>query len=504
MRSTPHEDRGLGAARRLAAVILLALLAVAGVAIAQDVDRVAIEERFEVIDLSDRLLLRPRAGEELPQIEIPDAGEAVLVRGRALAGEELRAELAELTDGVAGLAALPLEERRELLGLPARGEEGVPSPVTAEAGEGGRSQPSDSRVAFARRVVVEEGEVASEVVSFAGSLEVRGRVEGDAVAIGGSVTVTGEVTGDVVAVGGGVSLEEGAEVGGEVVSVGGVVRRAPGAVIAGKVSEVSFGDSVWHDLRDGKHHRGIEVARDESRLGREGADLVRHLVGLALLALLVCLVLLVGRAAGERVAARAGSEAWSAGLVGLLAELLVLPLLVLVVLVLVISVIGIPLLLLVPFLIVALILAALVGYAGVALAVGRWLRGRFGWGGPGPFGQALVGLAAIQSLSVLGEILDLAGGWIGGVGTVIAILGFFARYLAWTVGFGAVLLLLASRSRARRATVQPLVGASVAGPVETAVEPLPPVPAASPEPSSTGGAEPGPGSGEDDSPSAPR
>ncbi|HSM50994.1 MAG TPA: hypothetical protein VLA75_06300, partial [Thermoanaerobaculia bacterium] len=310
----------------------------------------------------------------------------------------------------------------------------------------------------------------------------------------------GEVTGDVVAVGGGVRLEEGASVGGEVVSVGGVVRRAPGSQIGGKVSEVSFGDSVWHDLRDGKVRHRIETARDESRLAREGADLLRHLLGVALLALLVCLVLLVGRAAGERVAARAASEAWSAGLVGLLAELLVLPLLLLVVLVLVISVIGIPLLLLVPFLIVALILAALVGYAGVALAVGRWLRGRLGWGGSGPFGQALVGVVAIASLSVLGEILDLAGGWIGGVGTVIAILGFFARYLAWTVGFGAVLLLLASRSRARRAAVQPLAGAPDAPSAEA--ETLPPIPAASPEPGPADEPEEAPGPA--DPPAGPR
>jgi cytoskeletal protein CcmA (bactofilin family) len=502
MRSSPHEGRGLGAARRLAAVALLVLLASAGVAVAQDVDRLAIEERFEVIDLSDRLLLRPRAGEVLPQVEIPDGGEVVLVRGRALAREELAAELAELADGVAGLAALPLEERRELFGLAARGEEDSLAPVAAEAVRERRSQSSDSRVAFGRRIVVEEGEVASEVVSFAGSLEVRGRVEGDAVVIGGSATIEGEVTGDVVAVGGGVRLEEGASVGGEVVSVGGVVRRAPGAEIGGKVSEVSFGDSVWHDLREGKSHHRIESVRDESRLAREGADLLRHLLGLALLGLLVCLVLLVGRAAGERVAARAASEAWSAGLVGLLAELLVLPLLLLVVLVLVISVIGIPLLLLVPFLLVALLLAALVGYAGVALAVGRWLRGRFGWGGPGPFGQALVGVAAIGSLSLLGELLDLAGGWIGGVGTVIAVLGFSARYLAWTVGFGAVLLLLVSRSRARRAAVQPLVSAPDAPSTEAQSKTLPPIPTASPEPGPADEPEEGPGPA--DPPAEPR
>ncbi|MCL4836655.1 MAG: hypothetical protein KJ058_01645 [Thermoanaerobaculia bacterium] len=504
MRSTSREARGYRAAGRFAAAALLALLAAAGAALAQDLDRTAIEERFEVIDLSDRLLLRPRGGEKLPQVELPDDGEAILVRGRALAGEELAAELGDAAEQLAGLAALPLAERRELLGLPPReGDEPVVESV--ETGRGRRSQASDSRVAFGRRVVVEEGEVASEVVSFAGSLEVRGRVEGDAVAIGGSVTVVGEVTGDVVAVGGGVTLEEGAKVLGEVVSVGGVIRRAPGAEVGGKISEVAFGDSVWHDLRGGKVRRHVEAARDESRFAREGADLLRHLLGLALLALLVCLVLLVGRAAGERVAARAASEAWSAGLVGLLAELLVLPLLLLVVLVLVISVIGIPLLLLVPFLIIALLLAALVGYAGVALAVGRWLRGRFGWGGPGPYGQALVGIVAIGSLSLLGEVLDLAGGWVGGFGTLIAILGFFARYLAWTVGFGAALLLLASRSRARRAAVQPLVGVPVA---EREAAPLaetpPPAPTADAAPGPAAEAAPEPDSDPDDAPTAPR
>lgn len=497
MRFFRTDGRSPGSGRRLLSVALLALFVPL---IAAAADRGAIEERFEVIDLSDRLLLRPHAGESLPQVEIPDAGDGALVRGQLHDAEALESELGDAAAAVAELAALPLAARREALGLPPREAEPEPSRPHHTRVKRSRST-ADDRVVFGRSLVIEEEEVAGDAVCFGGRVEVRGRVTGDAVVIGGSVTVSGKVAGDVVAIGGQVLLREGARVEGdvvavggeaaletntrvegEVVSVGGTVHKDPGAEIVGKVSEVSFWRSPWSGRTGPTDTHGIERFK---RSGGGGRLLARRLLGLVALGLLVGLVLLVAQPTTERVAARVVSESWSAGLTGLLVELLFLPLLLLVVLVLLITVIGIPLLLLIPVLLFALVLVALLGYAGVALAVGRWLCHRFGWEISGSYAQALLGVVAIQALTLLGALLGLVGSWVGGFGTLIALLGFLVRYLAWTVGLGAALLLLARR---KRSGPEPLTALSTTSPAGE----LPPIPPAPVPPPADLGAASGP------------
>ena len=147
--------------------------------------------------------------------------------------------------------------------------------------------------------------------------------------------------------------------------------------------------------------------------------------------------------------------------------------------------IGIPLLLLIPVLLFALVLVALLGYAGVALAVGRWLCHRFGWEISGSYAQALLGVVAIQALTLLGALLGLVGRWVGGFGTLIALLGFLVRYLAWTVGLGAALLLLARR---KRSGPEPLTALSTTSPAGE----LPPIPPAPVPPPADLGAASGP------------
>ena len=92
MRFFRTDGRSPGSGRRLLSVALLALFVPL---IAAAADRGAIEERFEVIDLSDRLLLRPHAGESLPQVEIPDAGDGALVRGQLHDAEALESGLGD-------------------------------------------------------------------------------------------------------------------------------------------------------------------------------------------------------------------------------------------------------------------------------------------------------------------------------------------------------------------------------------------------------------------------
>lgn len=485
--SRPSVDRSfcvsrLAVSRGLSLVALAALVVLAvGVpasAATSPAERTEVLKHFEILDLSDRVVLRPLATESrLPQIELPDDSESAIVSGRELdAGEVSAAYGPAGAEVVATLLRLEPAARRAALGLSPRQEASeeepaapappVPPAVPALPAHDGRA--SDARVAFGHGVTIEADERADEVVCIAGSVRVLGEVMGNAVAIGGSNRVSGKVYGDVVAIGGSVHLSETAEVYGEAVAVGGTVHRAPGAKVLGKVTEVAVGDAL---LRSGDG-ASIKVGTHDDHSWFDGVfDLIKRLIGIALLALLVCIVLLVAPRLADETGERVRSEVWSAGLIGLLAELLFVPMLVLLVLVLLISIIGIPLLLLVPFLLVAVVIAALVGFTGVATSVGRWVSARWGRSPASPYAAAVLGILAIQSLSILGDLLDLGGGVVGFLGTVVSLLGFAARFIAWTIGLGAVLLgVFALRRRGAAERFSPPPPPPSAG---AAVEPAP-------------------------------
>jgi hypothetical protein len=298
---------------------------------------------------------------------------------------------------------------------------------------------SDTKVSIGSSVRVEEDRIAENVVAIGGGIKVDGEVLGDAVAIMGTVKISGRVTGDVVAVLGGVELGAEAEVLGDVVSVGGRVERESGATVLGSVSEVAFApdfewgpgewwpafhfDDDWHPFRFFDY-----------------MELVWALLGVLLLVLVVSLVLLVAPTAVGRVEAEVRAEPWKSGLVGLALQVFFLPVLVLVCVILAISIIGIPLLLLVPFVVLAFLIAALLGYTGSALVVGRAIDARFHLRQTSPYLILLLGVALIQSLSLFGDLLDLGGGFLWLFAITFGLFGFLVRYLAWTVGLGAVFL----------------------------------------------------------------
>ena len=75
-----------------------------------------------------------------------------------------------------------------------------------------------------------------------------------------------------------------------------------------------------------------------------------------------------------------------------------MPLLVLVVVVLTISIVSIPLLVMIPpALVLAFLVGLLVGYAGVAMALGRWLEQRFGWQFSSAFVAVFARMVAIEA-----------------------------------------------------------------------------------------------------------
>jgi hypothetical protein len=340
---------------------------------------------------------------------------------------------------------------------------------------------SDNKVAFGSSIHVEEGDVARDVVAIGGRIRVDGDVEGDVVAVGGPVSIDGRVTGDVVAVGAGVELGEDAEVLGEVTSVGGRVERADGAEVVGPINEVAFGafdpGRIFRDRPgrgwDWDEHSGISMF-DFGWFG-----FVLSLTILVVLVLLTCLVRLVAGSTVERVRATAVESPWRCGLVGLAIELFFLPVMLVVLVILAISIIGIPLILLLPFVVLAFVLALVVGFTAVAQAVGEWAGRRFDRQAASPFVAIVLGVLLLQAVHVVAEFFDSFDGFLWFFAVMFGLVGFLIRYVAWTVGIGAVFLTAVRRSSfGAAAPLPPLPPPS--GPLpEAPPYPRPPVP---PEP----------------------
>jgi hypothetical protein len=268
-------------------------------------------------------------------------------------------------------------------------------------------------IRFGDDVIVEEGEVVEgDAVAILGSVLVEGAVEGDAVAVGGSVTVgpKGEIDGDGVAIGGGVTKEGGGVVHGETVSVG--------------------RGQIWKPRGRFLH----------SNIFFPAGRLLFFILWTILLIVLAMIVIALAKGPVENVRMRATREAFKMGLIGLLAEVLLVPVMVL----FIITIIGIPIGLVVLPLVFGL--AVLFGFISVSLAVGQ----RAGNGaGRGPYTAVAVGILLLHALVIIGGVLRLPGGGIGLVGAVLKFIGYAVIYVAGTVGLGAVIMSKFGSSRWR-------------------------------------------------------
>jgi len=166
---------------------------------------------------------------------------------------------------------------------------------------------------------------------------------------------------------------------------------------------------------------------------------------MTLLVLVGLIALAFGRQPIQRIAARTSAAPIRAGLVGLLAEILFLPVLILLVVVLAVSIVGIPLLALVPFAILLVVLVMLVGFVALGYQLGRQLTCRFGWTERGDYLAVALGIVAIGGLTLMAKLAAFAGGFL--LGAPLTALGYIVEYVAWTVGFGATILVLYETQR---------------------------------------------------------
>ncbi|CAN5360148.1 hypothetical protein BH23ACI1_BH23ACI1_30070 [soil metagenome] len=413
--------------------------------------RTQLEERFDIVPLSDAVGLRPKT--RMGDVRLIEVADTISINGVVVTGRELRDRLGRDAEAILRLSYLDAEARRVLFAAPAPSADSgpvrapeasepaleqvaplPPSPPTApEPPTRGRQRASGDRVRIFGDIHVRENESLS----------------GQAVAVMGSVRVDGEVGDQVVAVMGSVHLGPNAIVRGDIVSVGGRVVRAAGAQVGGDVTEVSLGGGGTGRLR------GLPLVIGPGLTGYwDGFSAVPRLIGttfrLLLLALLASVVLLVARPVVEGAAQRVSDTPIPTILVGMLAGIMLGPVLFLLSMILIISIVGLPLLIAIPFLLIALLLMALAGFSGTAYSIGQWARRRLGLTPSSPFLDVSLGVLIILLPLLLGRVLALAGWWGGPIALLFVVVGFSLEFLAWSSGFGAVLMNGFGRWQARR------------------------------------------------------
>lgn len=453
-----------GASAVLAALLLLLLLS-SGAISAQEPHEATgsrleqtlseLAGRFEILPLSDGYVLRPREEAGYKILELRRSGAAI--DGQPVSPEDLDEHLGDSDEPIRELAELVTAgqetdpgrlEETEDRELEARIREDVAQQGEQEEQEEERperrhrrgSVRTEARVTFGSSLTVEEDESSQEVVVLFGSLDVQGEVRGDAVVVGGSADVGGEVHGGVTVVGGSIRLGPEARVYGDVVTVGGSVHADPRAKVVGEITEVAIGP-LFSDGFSGPHFEWPAWRWHGGWSHFAWVDVFTLSLSTLFLAMVVLFSVWMARDYVSSVAHRAELEPWKAGLTGLIVQVIFIPALVFICLILVISVVGIPLaVLFLPLSLLVLAIAFFLGYAGVALAAGRKAEQRFGRQRGTVYAAAFLGVLAIQSWEIVGEALSFVPGPIKISALVLVVIGILIKYVAWTIGLGAVLL----------------------------------------------------------------
>jgi hypothetical protein len=249
------------------------------------------------------------------------------------------------------------------------------------------------------------------------------------VVIGGSARIDGRVEDDVVVVGGGLRIGPKAVIQGNAVTVGGAVTQEPGATVQGTIDEAVLWPGVTFDPEWSEWWPTLTFWGSVFRLSFTMA--------------VALLLTLVAPAWISNISSR---SAGASIVTGLAVEVLFVPVLVVISVMLIVSIIGIPLLAAIPFVLAALALLWVAGFTGVAVRIGRALRG----GGDVPRASVLdflIGYAVIIGITVLGQLMAYGLGWLTPVLWPMRSAGLLVEFVAWTIGLGAAVTSLFTERR---------------------------------------------------------
>ena len=264
-------------------------------------------------------------------------------------------------------------------------------------------------------------------------------ISGAAVTARGDLTVSGSVGGDAIAVGGDVIVRQGGVIGGDALAVDGRVRLE-GGTIRGETRTIA-----------GPLGMTPATAAPRSALSSMWHQLLLALGWLAILAAIGVVVILFARSNLEGVADAIERNFGRAFLVGIAAELAVLPaLLMLIVVLVLIPIVGWALL---PFACIGLLIAVAgalaLGFLSMAQVTGEALMRRTQRGAGGLERVVFVGLVAYMSLWILAALLA----WSGPAGGAMRIIALLLTWVAATVGFGATILSRGGTAEAPRPSI---------------------------------------------------
>lgn len=415
-----------------------------------------IERRFDVVPLRDGVALVPKSSSaRFRSVEL--SGDTIAIDGAPASGAEVKEKLGADADAVIKLSYLDAAARRALFqrtpAAPAAPQSPSAPPAAAPSAAPAPPAAPDLPERPRRRG---DGRIRrSDRVRIGGSVEVGADeiINGDVVAVGGSARVDGEVHGNVVAVGGSVHLGPDSIVTGDVAVIGGALERDPSARIDGEFKEIGIGAIDLGGIRWERFGWPIF-----GRAFGPAFALLSTVGRVAVLCLLAALVILIGHEYVDRISARAASEPFKAGAIGILAQLLFLPVLIITIILLVATIVGIPLLFLIPFGLLALCVVALVGFTAVAYRLGSLVSVRLGWSPLSTYAATILGIVVIVSPVLIARLLGLIG-FIGGplfpMTLALGFAGFLFEYLVWTVGFGAVALAWFTRTQATPPPIVP-------------------------------------------------
>lgn len=246
-------------------------------------------------------------------------------------------------------------------------------------------------------------------------------VPGDAVCIDGDLTIAGTVHGDAVCASGDIKLEDTAVVDGDVVSIGGCIDKATGAEVGGQ--EVCIG---------GKFAPMIpfitKIAEISKPITKSIINIVWEIVFFIFLMFLGLLLSVFMKRQMDNVHDHLTNEFPRSALMGIALAVLA-PI---AVAVLAVSIIGWPL---IPLLIIVLLALQYFGYVAFGQTLGDVVLGP----GKHPMLKILVGVAILQSVAIIGDLIAIPAGIFGDIGGVFGFVGTIIFLTCGVLGAGSII-----------------------------------------------------------------
>lgn len=255
----------------------------------------------------------------------------------------------------------------------------------------------------------------------------------------------------VVVIGGSATIDGRVEH--DVAVIGGTLRVGPKAVIRGDVVTVggeAIIDPAAQISGDVEHSTVIlpDITIGVGRFFEGWWPVVRFgttLMRLGIVFIAALLLIVVAPRWLEGIAHHAGSSPATSALFGVAGQILFAPAMVFLAVVLAISVIGIPLLLAFPFLMGAAVLLWIAGYSAVAMTLGARVRGNPARISDTPLVDLFVGILLISGVTLIAHGLAMGAGGFGPFAWMLRVVGWVIEWIAWTVGLGAALSWLFGR-----------------------------------------------------------